>query len=214
MLRASRLPRTTRQRRAVAAALTAALTAALAAAGLTAAARVQAQQNPAPPAAWPSAAQAQAAIQALQRQRAPDTAPVFTVERVLGCLPAHQRKGVWVCPLLQPGHAEPIEASFQQRQGRWAALDDDARAACAPLRVAEAALRQLDSNPRLKVTGEVDDGQGLFTDQRGMLRKERGPYRLMCRYEVDTGWRDDALYITYVWHDGERYIIDADVEKW
>jgi hypothetical protein len=36
----------------------------------------------------------------------------------------------------------------------------------------------------------------------------------MCRYEVSTTLGSKYLYITYVWHDGNQYVIDPDVEVW
>lgn len=64
------------------------------------------------------------------------------------------------------------------------------------------------------MTGSVDEGAGYFTDKRGTLRDRKGPYRLMCRYDVSMAARGKYLYLTYVWHDGSRYVIDPDVEVW
>ncbi|WP_267549358.1 hypothetical protein [Rhizobium rhizogenes] len=86
--------------------------------------------------------------------------------------------------------------------------------ACAPLDIAQDALRKLRGDAKLRVTSEVDDGAGIFTTQRGMLRNKKGPYRLMCRYEVAAGSGKKDLVIAYVWHDGTRYVVDSDIEVW
>ncbi|WP_354442557.1 hypothetical protein [Ottowia thiooxydans] len=164
---------------------------------------------------WPSTAEAQIAIAGLMAKRAPERAGTVKVDRVLGCLPGLKEKpGVWVCPVIHAGNAKPLAWTLVRQGSQWIARDKDAEPACAPLKVAEAAFRQKLSNQKLRVTGEVDDGAGLFTSDRGITRKERGPYRLMCRYEVDTGLVEDALFLTYVWHDGQKYLIDSDVERW
>ncbi|WP_211231788.1 hypothetical protein [Ottowia thiooxydans] len=162
---------------------------------------------------WPSVAEAQVAIAALMAKRAPNR--TVKVERVLGCLPGFKEKpGVWVCPVIHAGSERPLEWTLVRQGSQWIARDDDAKPACAPLKVVEAAFRQRLSNQKLRVTGEVDDGEGLFTSDRGITRSERGPFRLMCRYEVDTGFVKEALFLTYVWHDGQKYLIDSDVERW
>lgn len=168
--------------------------------------------QPAPGAGvWPSVAEAQAALDAAVRPGS--GAKGFQVERILGCLPAHQVKGVWVCPVQVAGQKHVFEFNFERPVGQWRLREQDTQPACAPYATAEAAFRQQEGHQGLKVKGSVDEGSGLFTDQRGMLRDRRGPYRLMCRYDVAKG-STDWLYITYVWHDGQHYIVDADVEKW
>ncbi|MBH1966099.1 MAG: hypothetical protein I8H77_17270 [Comamonadaceae bacterium] len=164
---------------------------------------------------WPSVAEAQVAIAALMAKRAPDRAGTVKVDRVLGCLPGLKEKpDVWVCPVIHAGNARPLAWTLVRQGSQWIARDKDAKPACAPLKVAEAAFRQKFNDQKIRVTGEVDDGEGLFTSDRGITRQDRGPYRLMCRYEVDTGLMDDALFLTYVWHDGQKYLIDGDVERW
>jgi hypothetical protein len=165
----------------------------------------------------PTLEEAQKGVNQVLFARTNDATRKLKINKVLGCLPAFkQPKGTWVCPLEYESDNEVRQSSFTFKntpQG-WQAQQSDAKPACAPLAIAELAFRQTYGQPQLKVKGEVDDGEGLFTSDRGMTRNRKGPYRLMCRYEVQTISNPDALFLTYVWHDGEKYIIDADVERW
>jgi len=140
---------------------------------------------------------------------------------LLGCVPAFgQPETVRLCAMSAEGRDFIDSLAFRLTDGRWDVVLDDAglpptiEGACAPLDFAQTAFRKLRADAGLSVTGEVDNGEGLFTEQRGVLRDKTGPYRLMCRYEVASGVGNKYLFITYVWHDGSHYVIDPDIEVW
>jgi hypothetical protein len=164
----------------------------------------------------PSIEQAQRGVDEVMLARTKDPKRGLKVLEVLGCLPSMKNpKTVWVCPIkIDAPSGNILKFTFQKSPDGWRALIEDAKAACAPLAEAERAFKQMRPGGKFKVKGEVDDGEGLFTTDRGTLRDKRGPYRLMCRYEVETASNPDALFITYVWHDGNSYVIDTDVERW
>lgn len=163
----------------------------------------------------PTTAELQSAIDAA-RPGAP------RVAEFLGCLPAFQRPAnVRLCVLAQQGSDHGLqEIPFRFSEGHWRILLDqtgkpaETSAACAPVAFAQNAFRTLHGDESLRVTAEVDDGEGTFTDRRGMSRNRQGSYRLMCRYEAVTGTGDKILFIAYVWYDGSQYLIDPDVEVW
>ncbi len=144
------------------------------------------------------------------------------IRQLLGCIPAfRQPENVRLCATADEGSNDFVYSlPFRLADGRWNLVLDETgipatvEGACAPPDVAQSALRGLRNDASLSVTGEIDDGEGLFTADRGMLRDKKGPYRLMCRYEAVTGFGTKYLIITYVWHDGSHYIIDPDIEAW
>ncbi|TIX87784.1 hypothetical protein [Rhizobium sp. P44RR-XXIV] len=143
------------------------------------------------------------------------------IHEFLGCVPAMgQPATVRLCMLTAEGRGFVQDLPFRFVGGRWEVVLDQTGAppeidgACAPLDIAQDALRKLRGDAKLRVTGEVDDGAGIFTAERGMLRNKKGPYRLMCRYEVAAGSGKKDLVIAYVWHDGTRYVVDSDIEVW
>lgn len=143
------------------------------------------------------------------------------IRESLGCVPAFGKPvTVRLCALTAEGQDFVQELPFQLADGRWdVVLDKTAQppateGACAPVDVAQAAFRKSRDDTKLRVADAVDDGEGIFTTERGVLRNKKGPYRLMCRYEVVTGAGKKYLFIAYVWHDGSRYIVDSDIEVW
>lgn len=143
------------------------------------------------------------------------------IRELLGCVPAFgQPETVRLCATMAEGRDFVDSLPFRFDNGRWDVVLDQTGApptiegACAPLNIAQTAFRKLRGDAGLNVIGEVDDGEGLFTDERGMLRDKKGPYRLMCRYEVGTGFGNKYLIITYIWHDGSHYVVDPDIEVW
>lgn len=159
--------------------------------------------------------QAEQEVNRLLQKRSGEASRHINLTEVLGCLPAFgEPDTVWVCPVKFADYEHPLEFTFVNAGGVATAREDDADAACPPLQLAEKALRQIDGDPTLRVRGEVDDGKGLFTSDRGMLRKQKGNYRLMCRYEISNAVFDDRLYLTYVWYGPAGYIFDKDVERW
>lgn len=174
-------------------------------------AQARASSEKAPP---PTLAQLQQAL-----DRAKPGPP--RIREFLGCVPAFgQPATVRLCTLLGERRDSVQSLPFRFAGGRWdvvldrtgAPLENDG--ACAPLDVAQAALRKLRGDVKLRVAGEVDDGAGTFTTERGVIRDKSGPYRLMCRYEVVAGSGNKYLIIAYVWHDGARYSVDSDIEIW
>ncbi|MGY5774827.1 hypothetical protein [Rhizobium sp. LEGMi135b] len=143
------------------------------------------------------------------------------IREFLGCIPAFGKPmTIRLCVLKAEGDAFVQTVPFRFADRRWqVVLDRTGRppeidGACAPLDVAQAELRKLRRDDKLRVIREVDDGEGTFTAERGLLRDHKGPYRLMCRYNVVTGSGKKALLIAYVWHDGMHYSVDPDIEAW
>jgi hypothetical protein len=159
--------------------------------------------------------QAAREVDRLLQKRSGDASRHVRLTEVLGCLPAFgEPDTVWVCPVMVDDFEHPLEFTFVDTDGIVTARENDAEAACPSLQVAEKALRQIENDPALRVRSEIDDGKGLFTSGRGILRDEKGSYRLMCRYEIANAVFDDRLYLTYVWYGPAGYIIDTDVERW
>lgn len=143
------------------------------------------------------------------------------IREFLGCVPAlGQPVTVRLCTLLGEGLDFIQSLPFRLAGERWEVVLDqtgtppEIDGACAPLDVAQTVLRKLRGDAKLRVTGEVDDGEGTFTAERGVLRDKKGPYRLMCRYEIVAGSGKKDLIIAYVWHDGAHYVVDSDIEVW
>ncbi|WP_349960888.1 hypothetical protein [Rhizobium sp. ZPR3] len=143
------------------------------------------------------------------------------IREFFGCIPAFGRPmTIRLCALKAEGTDFVQTIPFRLADQRWQVVLDrtgrppETDGACAPLDVVQAELRKLRGDGKLHVTGEVDDGAGTFTSERGLLRDHKGPYRLMCRYDVVTGLGKKALLIAYVWHDGAHYIVDRDIEAW
>ncbi|TXI03886.1 MAG: hypothetical protein E6Q76_13275 [Rhizobium sp.] len=143
------------------------------------------------------------------------------IRAFLGCVPAFGKPmTVRLCALQAQGAELVQTVPFRLADHRWqVVLDRTGRppemdGACAPLDVAQAELRKLRGDDKLRIVREVDGGEGTFTTMRGMLRDHKGPYRLMCSYNVVTGTGAKGQLIAYVWHDGARYIVDPDIEAW
>lgn len=162
-----------------------------------------------------------AIVQALKAQGR-DTAGVKVLE-IHGCIPASKRSpGDFVCALKvqSPNGASSRELnyfSFRSAKNAWQVLPDEHfDPACAPLDVAQRELRRIRANDSLTVKREVDDGEGSFSDERGMMRDQKGPLRVMCRYEGQEhgSSSEDTLFISYVWFKNGQYSIDNDVEIW
>ena len=143
------------------------------------------------------------------------------IREFFGCVPVFEKPmTIRLCALKAEGtdYVQSIPFRFVDR--RWQIILDrtgrppDMNGACAPLDVAQAELRKLRGDDKLRVVGVADDGEGDFTTTRGMLRDHTGPYRLTCSYNVVTGAGTKTLLITYIWHDGARYIVDPDIEAW
>ncbi|MFK0161278.1 hypothetical protein [Rhizobium sp. NPDC090279] len=143
------------------------------------------------------------------------------IREFVGCVPAFgQPATTRLCSLTAEGRDFIQNLPFRLAGGRWEVVLErtgtppEIDGACAPPDVAQTELRKLRGDAKLKVTGEVDDGAGTFTTERGVLRNKKGPYRLMCRYEVVAGSGKKDLVIAYVWHDGTHYSLDSDIEVW
>lgn len=143
------------------------------------------------------------------------------IREFLGCIPAFGKPmTVRLCALTAEGTDFVQTILFRFEDHGWRVVLDrtgkppETDGACAPLDIAQAELRKLRGDGKLRVNGEVDDGEGTFTAERGLLRDQKGAYRLMCRYDVVTGFGKKALLITYVWHDGAHYVVDPDIEAW
>jgi hypothetical protein len=143
------------------------------------------------------------------------------IREFFGCIPAFGKPmTIRLCALKVEGTDFVQIIPFRFADHSWLVVLDrtgrppETEGACAPIDVAQAELRKLRRDDKLRVIREVDDGEGTFTAERGLLRDRKGPYRLMCRYDVVVGSGKQALLIAYVWHDGVHYIVDRDIEAW
>jgi hypothetical protein len=163
----------------------------------------------------PDAAQLQAALDAFWQARAAAeggsaAGPAWQITEAQSCIPAFDpdRGGVWrdhwICigaTTLPDFH---VDALVQVDGSAWKVIDlGGADPACAPLKEAESALRAITGIDQLKITGEIDDGEGSLTDQRNGDPTVRHPYRVMCRYESNL-----ASYHVFLTYADGRYVFD------
>ena len=146
---------------------------------------------------------------------------LLKVHKVHGCVPAFERPATdFLCvldfytPAFEGEEATETPIPFRHQNGTWSVvlnsgIDDPA---CPSLKEAERLLRAFKKNDNLKVTGEIDDGQGLFAAERGMMRDKKGPLRIMCRYDVESQI-SERLAISYFWYENGKYRLD-EVEDW
>lgn len=139
---------------------------------------------------------------------------------VIACVPAFKKpQRTWSCviDLDVPGRGRRMTVPyvFRQQGETWSMNPEtDAVGACAPNEVVQTAFRAARNDPALHVSHEAGRGEGIFTDERGISRDQKGPMRLMCRYAVRTGRGEELLFVTYLRHDGASYVIDPDWEIW
>ncbi|WP_395789444.1 hypothetical protein [Aquimonas sp.] len=163
----------------------------------------------------PDAAQLDAAIVAFWQARAAAegvsaASPAWQITEALGCMPAFDsdRGGAsrdhWICvgaTTIPDFHADAL---VQVDGSDWKVVDlGGADPACAPIKEAESALCAITGIDRLDITGEIDDGEGMLTDQRNGDPTMRHPYRVMCRYESNL-----ASYHVFLTYADGRYVFD------
>ncbi len=163
----------------------------------------------------PDAAQLQAALDAFWQARAAAeggsaAGPAWQITEAQGCMPAFDtdRGGVWrdhwICVGATTLADFHVDALVQVDGSAWKVIDlGGADPACAPLKEAESALRAITGIDKLKITGEIDDGEGSLTDQRNGDPTQRHPYRVMCRYESNL-----ASYHVFLTYADGRYVFD------
>lgn len=137
---------------------------------------------------------------------------------VEGCYPTGQKDN-FICLVraLSGGNTSVEELPMQNVRGKWSLLKpNETRLSprCPGNTEATKLLRTLKGRSDIEVTGETDDGEGSFSDERGMTRSEKGPLRLMCRFNVNDSLGTDRLYICYLSYTDGKYRIDPDVEVW
>lgn len=163
----------------------------------------------------PDAAQLQAALDAFWQGRAATegtnaASPAWTITEALGCMPAFDSdRGrawrdhwIWVgATTIADFHADAL---VQVDGSDWKVVDlGSAAPACAPIKEAESALRAITGIDQLDIIGEIDDGEGMLTDQRNGDPTVRHPYRVMCRYESNL-----ASYHVFLTYADGRYVFD------
>lgn len=137
---------------------------------------------------------------------------------VEGCYPAGQKED-FVCLVraLSGGKTDVEEVPMQKKLGKWSMLNPNESKLsprCPENAEATKLLRALKGRSDIEVTGEVDDGAGSFSAERGLTRNEKGPLRLMCRFNVNDSLGTDRLYLCYLSYADGKYKIDPDVEVW
>lgn len=167
-------------------------------------------------------AQAEAALKSAFRNR-PDMQKDIDrlkVHKVHGCVPAFERTAnerLCILDFFSPAYggeeAPETPIPFRYQNGNWSMVTDSGfdSPACPSLKEAERLLRAFKKNDSLKVTGDIDDGQGLFVGEHGMVPGKKGPLRIMCRYDVEL--TVEQLAILYFWYEDGKYRLD-DLEGW
>ena len=171
----------------------------------------------------PTAAQAEAAMKSAFSNR-PDyqkNIDALKVHKVHGCVPAFERAAnefLCVLDFFSPTYggeeAPETPIPFRHQNGTWSMVTDSGfdSPACPSPKEAERLLRAFKKNDSLKVKDDIDDGQGLFSAERGMMRDKKGPLRIMCRYDVESQI-SERMAITYFWYENGKYRLD-EVEDW
>jgi hypothetical protein len=127
-----------------------------------------------------------------------------------GCVPAFDEKRSriwadhWICvgqTTLKDFYAEAL---LEVKGKRWRVIDLGGDPACASIKEAQVNLRKITGIEGLEVTGEIDDGQGMFTNARLGGEEKHFPYRIACRYESNL-----ATYYVFLWYQDGRYVFDA-----
>lgn len=174
-------------------------------------------------AATPTPAQAETAMKSAFRKN-PEAKNVdsLKVHKVHGCVPVFGRPATdflcvldWRSPFQESEDLKETPILFRQKGESWTPIEDDdgiPSPACPSLKEAQQLLRAFKKNDTLKVTGEIDDGEGTFAAERGMMRDKKGPLRIMCRYELESKI-GDRLAISYFWYENGKYRLD-EVEDW
>jgi hypothetical protein len=174
--------------------------------------------------ALPTPAQAEAAMKSAFRDipEQQKNIDALKVHKVHGCVPAFERPATdflcvldWHSPLDPEGEDTPeMPIPFRHKDGAWSMIRDSGfdSPACPSPKEAEKLLRAFKKNDTLRVTDDIDDGMGLFSAERGMMRDKKGPLRIMCRYDVESRI-SDRLAITYFWYENGKYRLD-EVEDW
>lgn len=166
----------------------------------------------------PTISEAEEAIRALQKKLGIQK-PV-TINSIPACFPALKHDSNFTVCMIngKSGNDSSSEPIAFQRVGKvWQVAGNGERTvepACPPISEAQIELRKISGLADLVVLREIDEGAGSFTTDRGMTRDNVGPLRLMCRYDTKSSLNPDRLYITYCWRDGDKYLIDKDVEIW
>ena len=143
------------------------------------------------------------------------------VHKVHGCVPAFDRPATdflcvldWHSPVQEGEDAKETPVPFRHKDGTWTVLldGDSLDPACPSLKEAQQLLRAFKKNDSLVVTGEIDDGEGMFAAERGMMRDKKGPLRIMCRFELESRI-SDRMALSYFWYENGKYRLD-EVEDW
>ena len=135
------------------------------------------------------------------------------VDRLHGCFP-QARRDEWLCLVEYLGrNGKPTvdKLVFRRSAQQWIVDPDaDTDPLCPPRDVAQAALQAIRNDARLKITEDAESG--VLSDDRGLLRDRKGPLRLACTYEVETGPGRELIIVAYSSYRDDRYIIDPDLD--
>lgn len=171
----------------------------------------------------PTPAQAEAAMKsAFRKSSEQQNVDSLKVHKVHGCVPAFDRPATdflcvldWHSPFQEGEDAQEIPFPFRHKDGTWSLLEDlDSLAspACPSLKEAQRLLRAFKKNDSLVVTGEIDNGEGMFSAERGLTRNRKAPLRIMCRFELESRI-SDRMALSYFWYENGKYRLD-EVEDW
>ncbi|MET0529710.1 MAG: hypothetical protein ABW003_15495 [Microvirga sp.] len=159
----------------------------------------------------PSQDQAERAIVELMRQRKVNRN--LKVDRLHACYPQAKRNE-WLCLVEAKGRdGKPMiqELVFRSSAQQWV-IDPDAETdlLCPSQDVAQAALQAIRKDTGLKIT--EDANSGVLSDTRGLLQDEKGPMRLACTYEVETGQGRELVVTAYSSYQDDRYVFDPELD--
>jgi len=169
----------------------------------------------------PSPAEAESAIRAvLTKVHGEASLKSFRVRALHGCFPLKDRPaGDFAClvemNLLEedPEVFSTMEFPFRHAGGSWTMLEPSGISmwpVCPGKAEAQAAFRAIKEIDSLVVTDVPDEG--ILSDKRGMLRDEKGPWRLVCVYGVKVN-RLEMSYMTYLSWQGGKYVFDPEIES-
>jgi hypothetical protein len=168
-------------------------------------------------------AQAEAVMKsALRKNPEQKNVDALKVNKVHGCVPAFDRPATdflcvldWLPPVQGREEAKEIPVLFRFKGGTWSVIEEAdgiPSPACPSLQEAQQLLRVFKKNDSLKVTGEIDDGEGTFSAERGLSRDRKAPLRIMCRFELESKIGERTA-ISYFWYENGKYRLD-EVEDW
>ena len=166
----------------------------------------------------PSLAEAESAIRAvLVKAQGEAAVKSLQIRGLHGCFPLVGRPaGDLICLVEMTGHDGELrtqEIPFRRSGSSWTLLNPDEVEmwpACPGKDEAQRAFRAIKKIDSLVVIDVPDEG--ILSDERGLFRKEKGPWRLNCVYGVESELLGEMTYMAYLTWEGGKYVFDPKIE--